>query len=46
MTDFDLKPLPPAGELETSAVLKELVKAHRYLAELKGVAKTIPNEIS
>lgn len=44
MTDFDLKPLPPKGELETSAVLKELVKAHRYLAELKGVAKTIPNE--
>ena len=44
MTDFDLQPLPPEGELETPAVLKELVKAHRYLAELKGVAKTIPNE--
>ena len=44
MTDFDLKPLPPEGELETPAVLKELVRAHRYLAELKGVAKTIPNE--
>tara|TARA_R110002124_G_scaffold233406_1_gene398699 strand:+ start:66201 stop:67292 length:1092 start_codon:yes stop_codon:yes gene_type:complete len=44
MKPSDLKPLPPEGELETSAVLKELVKAHRYLAELKGVAKTIPNE--
>lgn len=44
MTDFNLKPLPPDGELESPAVLKELVRAHRYLAELKGVAKTIPNE--
>lgn len=44
MKKFDIKPLPPQGELETSAILKELVKAHRHLAELKGIAKTIPNE--
>jgi len=31
-------------ELESPSVLKELVQAHRYLAELKGVAKTMPNE--
>ncbi len=36
--------LPPDTELETRAVLKALVPAHRYLAELKGLAATIPNE--
>ena len=39
-----LASLPPNDSLETSAVLKALIKAHRHLAELKGVAKTIPNE--
>ncbi len=33
-----------AAELESTAVLKALILAHRYLAELKGIAKTIPNE--
>jgi len=37
-------PLPDESSLETVKVLKALNKAHRYLAELKGVAKTIPNE--
>jgi Fic family protein len=36
--------LPPQSELETRAVLKRLAPAHRYLAELKGLASTIPNE--
>ena len=44
MPNNSLKPLPPKGELETPAVLRKLVSAHRCLAELKGVAKTIPNE--
>ena len=44
MTEITIKPLPPDGLLETPPVLRELVSAHRYLAELKGVAKTIPNE--
>ncbi|QIT53887.1 Fic family protein [Aquisalimonas sp. 2447] len=35
---------PPRGALESAAVLRALVAAHRSLAELKGVAKTIPNE--
>ncbi|TVS19335.1 MAG: Fic family protein [Gammaproteobacteria bacterium] len=35
---------PPAGPLETPAVLRALVAAHRHLAELKGVARSIPNE--
>ena len=38
-----LSALPKPKQLETRAVLKQLVTAHRYLAELKGVAATIPN---
>ncbi len=30
--------------LEKPGILKELLKAHRHLAELKGIAKTIPNQ--
>jgi len=40
----DLTHLASDQELETRAVLKSLNKANRYLAELKGIAKTIPNE--
>ncbi len=39
-----LKPLPPVGELESKNVLRTAAKAHRYLAELKGVAASIPNQ--
>ncbi|WP_239016208.1 Fic family protein [Spiribacter vilamensis] len=35
---------PPIQGLETLPVMRALVAAHRRLAELKGVAKTIPNE--
>lgn len=44
MSNSPLPPLPPNGEIETPAVLKALISAHRHLAELKGVARTIPNE--
>ncbi len=44
MAHLALDKLPPAQELETAPVLRALVKAHKHLAELKGVAKTIPNE--
>jgi Fic family protein len=44
MPDFVLPELPPRVDLETKATLKQAAKAHRYLAELKGVAKTIPNQ--
>ncbi|MBY4676554.1 Fic family protein [Marinobacterium arenosum] len=37
-------PLGNIAELETRSVLKKTAEAHRYLAELKGVAATIPNE--
>lgn len=36
--------LPLTYDLETKAVLKQLNKANKMLAELKGLATTIPNE--
>ena len=44
MQDFILPPLPPKEFVETSTILRQLAKSHRYLAELKGTSKTIPNE--
>lgn len=43
---MELPRLPVADEasLESVAVLKALSRAHRFLAELKGVAKSMPNE--
>jgi Fic family protein len=41
---FEVQKLPPAGLEETRPILRKLVSAHRYLAELKGVAATIPNQ--
>ncbi len=41
---YSIKLLPPNTELETKPILKRLASAHRYLAELKGKAATIPNE--
>jgi len=37
-------PLPSSVVLESPAVLRQLTRAHRQLAELKGAAGTIPNE--
>ncbi|MBS1561007.1 MAG: Fic family protein [Bacteroidetes bacterium] len=37
-------PLPSNFDVETPAVLRQLAKSHRALAELKGAALTIPNE--
>lgn len=49
MTDYIPPTLPlndtiTNGDLESKVVLKKLVSAHKYLAELKGVVTTIPNE--
>lgn len=41
---FEVKRLPPSNLEETKPVLKKLASAHRYLAELKGVAASIPNQ--
>ena len=40
---FVLNELPPQQDVETKAILKQAARAHRYLAELKGISKTIPN---
>jgi len=37
-------PLPIAQDLETKKVLKKIVSANRALAELKGAARSIPNQ--
>jgi Fic family protein len=44
MENHKIPELPLAGDLETKAMLKQAAAAHRRLAELKGVARTIPNE--
>lgn len=41
---YQIPKLPLKGEIETKAVLKQLNASNRVLAELKGVALTIPNE--
>ena len=41
---FTLQALPPQEDLESRAVLKKAASAHRYLAELKGVSASIPNQ--
>ncbi|WP_027329888.1 Fic family protein [Marinimicrobium agarilyticum] len=43
-TELPSLPLAQIADLETRAVLKKVAEAHRHLAELKGVAATIPNE--
>ncbi len=44
MSEYNIPHLPLAYDLETKAILKQLNQANRRLAELKGVALTIPNE--
>jgi Fic family protein len=40
----NLPPLPPTSELESKAILKKCVSAHRALASLKGAGNLIPNQ--
>jgi len=40
----ELQYLPPQIDLETRSILKKTASAHRYLAELKGLSATIPNQ--
>jgi Fic family protein len=44
MTVWGLNELPVGIDLETKKVLKALPSAHAALAELKGIASTIPNQ--
>ena len=41
---YKIPHLPLEYDLETKAILKQLNRANKKLAELKGVAQTIPNE--
>lgn len=40
----DVALLPPKGDIETKTVLRKTAVAHRYLAELKGISTSIPNQ--
>lgn len=42
--EYKIPTLPLKGDIETKSVLKKAALAHRALAELNGVADTIPNE--
>ncbi len=44
MDSYIIKKLPLKKDLESKQVLKKLTQAHRALAELKGIATSIPNE--
>jgi len=44
-SSYPIPELPPLGvDFQTPELLKALVSAHRYLAELKGCAVSIPNQ--
>jgi Fic family protein len=44
MNEYAIRPLPFPEDLETKEILKKLAKARAALAELKGVAESIPNQ--
>lgn len=41
---YEMPALPPAGITESPELLRALARAHRFLAELKGRAASIPNQ--
>ena len=45
MEKYKIPILPIVQELESKAVLKKLALGHKALAELNGVAESIPNEV-
>ncbi|WP_158728203.1 Fic family protein [Flavobacterium sp. I-STPA6A] len=45
MSQYTIPSLPLQQEVESKVVLKKLALAHKALAELNGVAETIPNEV-
>lgn len=44
MKEYNIPQLPLPYDLETKEILRQVNRANRKLAELKGVAQTIPNE--
>src|SRR5665647_233632 len=45
MNNYSIPILPFAQDIESKAVLKKLALAHKALAELNGVAESMPNEV-
>ena len=41
---YSIEQFPPEIDFDSVAVLKKLASAHRYLAELKGICRSIPNQ--
>lgn len=41
---YNIPTLPLAFDIESKEILRQVNKANRALAELKGIAATIPNE--
>lgn len=44
MTSYSIPTLPLPEEIETPKVLKKAIAANKVIAELKGIAQTIPNQ--
>ncbi|PUU95509.1 MAG: filamentation induced by camp protein fic, partial [Halanaerobium sp.] len=44
MTAENLKMLPPELNPDQSQILKQLIRSHKALAELKGFSETVPNK--
>jgi len=40
----DVALLPPKSDVESKVVLRKTAEAHRYLAELKGISVSMPNQ--
>lgn len=45
MSVYVIQELPFAQDIETKVVLKKVTQAHKALAELNGVAESMPNEV-
>ena len=41
---FELKLLPPKHDLESKSILKQCIKAHKALAQLRGISQSIPDQ--
>jgi len=44
MTAENLKMLPPELNPDQSQILKQLIRSHKALAELKGFSETVPKK--
>lgn len=45
MKEFIPSKLPLKKDIETKEILRATISAHKRLAELKGIANSLPNQI-